>query len=92
MIGFTAEKAPSQNGMIFWLVLRWVHHGAADPTVKVEGSRKMVEALKQIQGNVKYTEYDEASGIKHNAWDPCYSNDEVFEWIFAQSRGEKKAE
>ena len=70
----------------------WVHHGAADPTVKVEGSRKMVEALKDVGGNVKYTEYDEASGIKHNAWDPCYSNDEVFKWIFAQRRGEKMAE
>lgn len=70
----------------------WVHHGAADPIVKVEGSRRMVEALKEIEGNVKYTEYDEASGIEHNAWDPCYSNDEVFEWIFTQKRGEKMAE
>jgi predicted peptidase len=70
----------------------WVHHGAADPAVSVEGSRKMVEALKEVRGNVRYTEYDEASGIQHNAWDPCYKNEEVFEWIFAQSRDKKKME
>lgn len=70
----------------------WAHHGAADPVVSVEGSRKMVEALKNVRGEVLYTEYDEASGIKHNAWDPCYANEKVFEWIFAQRKGEKMVE
>ena len=31
------------------------------------------------KGNIKYTEYDEDSGIKHDAWRPCYDNPEVFE-------------
>lgn len=67
----------------------WVHHGEADPTVKVELSRRMVEALEEVKGNVKYTEYDEASGIKHDAWTPCYNNEEVFEWMFAQRKGQR---
>ena len=65
----------------------WTHHGAADPVVSVEFTRKMVEALKKVRGNIKYTEYDEASGIKHDAWRPCYGNPEVFEWLFAQRKG-----
>ena len=70
----------------------WAHHGEADPIVPVEGSRKMVAALKEEKGQILYTEYDKASGIKHNAWDPCYSNEKVYEWIFAQRRGTKMVE
>lgn len=68
----------------------WTHHGVADPVVSVEFTRRMVEALKQEKGNIKYTEYDEASGIKHDAWTPCYSNPEVFEWMYEQRKGKKK--
>ncbi|MEN8773067.1 MAG: prolyl oligopeptidase family serine peptidase [Akkermansiaceae bacterium] len=67
----------------------WTHHGVADPVVSVEFTRRMVEALKKEKGNIKYTEYDEASGIKHDAWTPCYSNPEVYEWIYEQRKGKK---
>ena len=70
----------------------WAHHGEADPTVSVDLTRRMVEALKEVKGNVKYTEYDEASGIKHDAWTPCYNNVEVFEWMFAQRKGQRIAD
>lgn len=65
----------------------WNFHGAADAVVSVEFSRKMVEALKKAKGKIKYTEYDEASGVKHDAW-RCYNDDALYEWIFAQKRGE----
>jgi len=67
----------------------WTHHGVADPIVSVEFTRKMVSALEKEDGNIKYTEYDEASGIKHDAWTPCYSNPEVFEWMFEQQKNKK---
>src|SRR5712692_1511132 len=51
----------------------WVFHGGADPTVPVEESRKMVEALKAAGGNVKYTEYD---GVGHNSWVKAYAEPE----------------
>ena len=70
----------------------WAHHGEADPIVSVEGSRRMVEALKKEKGFIIYTEYDEASGVKHDAWTPCYANEKVYEWMFAQRRGEKMVE
>jgi predicted peptidase len=67
----------------------WAHHGVADPVVSVEFTRKMVEALKKEKGDIKYTEYDAASGVKHDAWTPCYSNPEVYEWIYEQRKGKK---
>jgi predicted esterase len=67
----------------------WTHHGAADPVVSVEFTRRMVSALEKVDGKIKYTEYDEASGIKHDAWTPCYSNPEVFEWMFEQQKNKK---
>jgi predicted peptidase len=68
----------------------WTHHGVADAVVSVEFTRRMVEALKKEKGNIKYTEYDEASGVKHDAWTPCYSNPEVFEWMYEQRKGGQK--
>jgi len=64
----------------------WAHHGADDDIVPVKYSRDMVEALKKVKGNIKYTEYP---GVKHNVWDFCYSNPEVFEWLFSQRKGQK---
>jgi len=65
----------------------WAHHGVADPVVSVDFTRKMVEALKKENSDIKYTEYDAASGVKHDAWTPCYSNPEVYEWIYEQRKG-----
>ena len=59
----------------------WVFHGGADPTVPVTESRKMVEALKALNADVKYTEYE---GVGHNSWDKAYSEVEFPVWLFAQ--------
>jgi predicted peptidase len=59
----------------------WVFHGEADPTVPVTESRKMVDALKAVGGNVKYSEYE---GVKHNSWDKAYAEPEFLPWLLAQ--------
>jgi len=61
----------------------WVFHGNADPTVSVKFSQNMVEALKGVGGNVKYTEYDK---VGHDAWTRTYSNQEVLKWLFDQRK------
>jgi predicted peptidase len=61
----------------------WVFHGAKDPTVPVQRSREMVEAIKAAGGNVKYTEYPEA---KHDCWTETYDNPELYKWLLAQQR------
>ena len=64
----------------------WTHHGEADEVVRVEWTRGIVNALEKAKGNIRYTEYPEDSGIKHDAWRPCYNNPEVFEWMFSQTQ------
>jgi len=59
----------------------WCFHGADDPTVKVDGSRKMIEALKEAGGKPKYTEYP---GVGHNSWDKAYATKELYDWMLKQ--------
>jgi predicted peptidase len=61
----------------------WVFHGGADPVVPVTESRKMVEALKALGSNVKYTEFD---GVLHDSWVKAYNDTAMPPWLFGQSR------
>ena len=73
----------------FKKVPTWIFHGEKDPTVPVEQSRQMHEALEDANGEVKYTEMPgEDHGIAHKVW----TMPEVHEWMFKQRRGEKMAE
>jgi len=56
----------------------WIFHGADDPVVPVEESRKMAAALRGALGKVKYTEYP---GTGHDAWDKAYAEPEFFDWL-----------
>jgi len=59
----------------------WIFHGGDDKIVPVAESRKMNEALKSVNGNVKYTEYD---GVTHNSWDKAYAEAELMTWLLSQ--------
>ncbi len=61
----------------------WIFHGGADTTVQPRRSRDMVAALTAAGGHPKYTEYP---GVGHDAWSRTYSNPEVWDWLFAQTR------
>jgi len=63
----------------------WVFHGDSDGVVKTKRSRDMVDAIKQAGGSPRYTEYPNTG---HNAWSATYSNQEVYDWLFAQRRVE----
>jgi predicted peptidase len=62
---------------------QWIFHGGADPVVKVERSRNMVEALKTAGAEPKYTEYP---GVGHNSWDKAYAEADLWAWMFAQKK------
>jgi len=64
----------------------WVFHGAQDRTVKLENSEKMVNALKDVGSDVKFTIYPEAG---HDSWTETYANPELYTWLFAQKRAAK---
>lgn len=68
---------------IFKKVPIWVFHGAKDPTVVPDQSRKMVEALKEEKSDVKYTEYEDGD---HGIAGRAYSDLKMHEWLFEQHR------
>jgi predicted peptidase len=61
----------------------WAFHGDQDGAVKVERTRRMIEAIKAAGGEPKYTEY---AGVGHNSWSQTYRNPEFYAWLFAQQR------
>lgn len=65
----------------------WAFHGDADTVVPVKGSREIVEALKKVGAEPKYTEYPK---VGHNSWSPAFEEKEFWNWIFAQRRAAKK--
>ncbi len=62
----------------------WAVHGVKDPTVPVSGSREMVEAIRALGGTkVHYTELPDH---EHDVWNYTYNNDEIFTWLFSQTK------
>jgi predicted peptidase len=59
----------------------WIFHGADDPAVPVEESRKMARALEQAGANLRFTEYP---GIGHNSWDKAYAEPGLVDWVLQQ--------
>lgn len=61
----------------------WCWHGAADPVVKVDLSRVMIEALKKAGADPRYTELEH---IGHNSWDSTYASEDLYAWLFRQKK------
>jgi len=65
----------------------WIFHGREDKNVPVACGRRMEEALRQIKGRAKYTEYENGA---HNVWDRTYADPAVIGWLLKQSRAPRK--
>jgi predicted peptidase len=61
----------------------WCFHGDKDVTVKVEGSRDMIQALREAGGNPRYSEFP---FVGHNSWDCAYATDELYGWLLSHKR------
>ena len=61
----------------------WTFHGSADTAVWPVRTRTMVEALKKVKGNVRYTEYEK---VGHNSWSRAFAEPDLLVWMFAQKR------
>lgn len=61
----------------------WVFHGEADAVVNVKYSREMVEKLKSLKAQVKYTEYP---GVNHNSWENAFAEPDYLNWMFSKKR------
>jgi predicted peptidase len=62
----------------------WCFHGDADPVIKVEQTRAMVQALRAAHApNLIATEYP---GVDHNSWDRAYAEPELPAWFLKWRR------
>jgi predicted peptidase len=61
----------------------WVFHGAADAVVDVNLSREMVEKLKSLKTETKYSEYP---GVNHNSWENAFTEKDYLSWMFSHKR------
>jgi predicted peptidase len=60
----------------------WVFHGAEDRVVPVSESRRMVEALRSVEGSrVRYSEY---ADVGHNVWMNALAEPGLLPWLFEQ--------
>lgn len=60
----------------------WAFHGSADPIVSVNQSDEMVEKLKELGKDVKYTRVE---GEGHGVWKRTYDK-ELIEWLLSKKR------
>jgi predicted peptidase len=61
----------------------WVFHGAKDDVVPPELSQVMVDALKNVGAEVKFTLYPNAN---HNSWDAAFAEKDLLPWLFSQHK------
>lgn len=64
----------------------WIFHGKKDNTVRYRESVNMVEALKKIGNEPKFTTYPDA---RHNSWTETYNNPELYEWMLSHQKKAK---
>ncbi len=60
-----------------------IYQGGADPVVKAEGVRSIVETLEKNGG---VAEYHEFPGVQHNVWIQAYQEGNIFRWFDGISR------
>jgi predicted peptidase len=63
----------------------WAFHGAKGDVVLLAESQKMVNALRESGGSVKFTIYPDAG---HDSWTETYNNPELYSWLLSHRVGE----
>jgi predicted peptidase len=61
----------------------WAFHGELDTLVELEQGQKMVDALVDCGGTVRFTVYE---GVGHDSWTKTYENPELYSWFLKYGR------
>ncbi len=61
----------------------WAFHGALDNVVLLRESRKMVDALKECGGKIRFTIYPNGG---HDVWTRAYADPRLIDWLLAHER------
>jgi len=61
----------------------WVFQGDADASVPVGTVRTMMDQLKKLHANLRYTEYHKTD---HEVWNKAFAEPGLVDWLFSQKR------
>lgn len=61
----------------------WAFHGAEDIAIPLGASQRMVDALRDCGGDVRFTVYP---GVGHDAWTQTYDSPELYDWFLQHAR------
>lgn len=61
----------------------WAFHGLQDKAVPLEQGLRLVRAVENDGGNIRFTVYSDA---KHDSWTRTYENPEFWDWLFDQRK------
>ena len=61
----------------------WAWHGDKDSVITPSRSRDMINAISKAGGSPKYSEIE---GRGHNSWVDCWNTDELWKWLYSQSK------
>ena len=64
-----------------------IFHGLLDDVVNVDNSIAIYKKLKTCSNTISLTIFDDAS---HDSWSRVYDNQEIYDWMFKQTKKEKK--
>lgn len=59
-------------------VTAWAFHGMTDQIVRVQESRRMIEAIRAAGGRPLYTEIPDAG---HDVWKVVYADERLYQWM-----------
>lgn len=65
----------------------WAFHGEDDDVVPASHTIDIVEALRRLGGNVRFTLYP---GVEHDSWTRTYDDPELYDWLLRYRRGDGK--
>ena len=83
-----AALVPICGGGMYWNAGRlvntaiWAFHGDSDPSVFPEESKKFINNITAWGGKMAKLTILENTG--HNAWEPAFTNPEMWKWLFEQ--------
>lgn len=61
----------------------WTFHGAKDKVVPIDGTKRLVEAIQNAGGDIKFTIYPK---VGHDSWKNAYANEDLYKWMFSKTR------
>ena len=61
----------------------YIYHGDCDESVPVSNSIEMLTSINKRGGNTKIKIL---YGVKHDAWNAAYSDDELIDWMLQQKK------